>query len=225
MAGDNGYPYCVPINHYYCEQDGKIYFHGGKIGHRVDAVKSCDKVCFTVYDKGFLKEGDWALNVKSVVVFGRMRIVEDFDRAIELCRQLSYKFTSDESYIDKHRASYISNFEQKIEDMYEPYIRPQENSSHCGCTELTVKGEKTDIYITNKSGFSFNASCYTQEELASKRHNFELEKCDNNVICIDFYHSGVGTNSCGPELKEKYRVPLPHASGEITLCFKNKQQS
>ena len=58
MAGDNGYPYCVPINHYYCEQDGKIYFHGGKIGHRVDAVKSCDKVCFTVYDKGFLKEGD-----------------------------------------------------------------------------------------------------------------------------------------------------------------------
>ena len=101
MAGDNGYPYCVPINHYYCEQDGKIYFHGGKIGHRVDAVKSCDKVCFTVYDKGFLKEGDWALNVKSVVVFGRMRIVEDFDRAIELCRQLSYKFTNDESYIDE----------------------------------------------------------------------------------------------------------------------------
>lgn len=136
-----------------------------------------------------------------------------------------YGFGPYESYIDKHRASYISNFEQKIEDMYEPYIRPQENSSHCGCTELTVKGEKTDIYITNKSGFSFNASCYTQEELASKRHNYELEKCDDNVICIDFYHSGVGTNSCGPELKEKYRVPLPHASGEITLCFKNKQQS
>ena len=48
-----------------------------------------------------MKEGDWALNVKSVVIFGRMRIVEDFDRAIELCRQLSYKFTNDESYIDK----------------------------------------------------------------------------------------------------------------------------
>ena len=101
MAGDDGYPYCVPINHYYSQDDGKIYFHGGKTGHRVDAVKACDKVCFTVYDKGFLKEGDWALNVKSVVVFGRMRIVEDFDRAIELCRQLSYKFTNDESYIDK----------------------------------------------------------------------------------------------------------------------------
>ncbi|WP_028505757.1 pyridoxamine 5'-phosphate oxidase family protein [Ruminococcus sp. FC2018] len=101
MAGDDGYPYCVPINHYYSQDDGKIYFHGGKTGHRVDAVKACDKVCFTVYDKGSVKDGDWALSVKSVVVFGRIRIVEDFDKAVELCRQLSYKFTDDESYIDE----------------------------------------------------------------------------------------------------------------------------
>ena len=97
MIGDDGYPYGVPINHYY--ENGKLYFHGGKIGHRVDAVKKCDKVCYTVFDKGYLKEGDWALNVKSVIVFGRIRIVEDFDEAIELCRKLSYKFTDDESYI------------------------------------------------------------------------------------------------------------------------------
>ena len=101
MTGDDGYPYCVPINHYYSQDDGKIYFHGGKTGHRVDAVKACDKVCFTVYDKGSVKDGDWALSVKSVVVFGRIRIVEDFDKAVELCRQLSYKFTDDESYIDE----------------------------------------------------------------------------------------------------------------------------
>ena len=101
MAGDDGYPYCVPINHYYSQDDGKMYFHGGKTGHRVDAVKACDKVCFTVYDKGSVKDGDWALSVKSVVVFGRIRIVEDFDKAVELCRQLSYKFTDDESYIDE----------------------------------------------------------------------------------------------------------------------------
>ena len=99
MIGDDGYPYGVPINHYY--EKGKLYFHGGKIGHRVDAVKKCDKVCYTVFDKGYLKEGDWALNVKSVIVFGRIRIVEDFDEAIELCRKLSYKFTDDESYINE----------------------------------------------------------------------------------------------------------------------------
>ncbi len=100
VIGDGGYPYCVPINHYYDPESGRIYFHGGRIGHRVDAVKANDKVCYTVFDKGFLKEGDWALNVTSVVIFGRMSIVGDFDRAVELCRRLSYKFTDDESYIN-----------------------------------------------------------------------------------------------------------------------------
>ena len=101
MIGDEGYPYGVPINHYYNEADGRLYFHGGKVGHRVDAVRSCDKVCYTVFDKGFLKEGDWALNVRSVICFGRIRIVEDQQKAIELCRQLCYKFTDDEDYISR----------------------------------------------------------------------------------------------------------------------------
>ncbi len=99
MLGDDGYPYGVPINHYYNEADGRLYFHGGKVGHRVDAVKSCDKVSYCVFDKGYLKEGDWALNVKSVIAFGRIRIVEDEQKAMELCRQLCYKFTDDENYI------------------------------------------------------------------------------------------------------------------------------
>ncbi len=100
VVGDNGYPYGVPINHYYDEETGQLYFHGGKIGHRVDAVKGCNKVCYTVFDKGCLKPGDWALNVKSVIIFGRISIVEDEARAIDLCRRLSYKFTDDENYIN-----------------------------------------------------------------------------------------------------------------------------
>lgn len=100
MLGDGGYPYGVPINHYYDEETGRLYFHGGRIGHRVDAVKACDKVCYTVFDKGFLKEGDWALNVTSVIIFGRMRLVTDEARAIDLCRRLSHRFTQDEAYIE-----------------------------------------------------------------------------------------------------------------------------
>lgn len=99
VIGDNGYPYGVPINHYYDEESGKLYFHGAKFGHRIDAVQQCDKVCYTVFDHGFRKEGDWALNVKSVIIFGRMRAVENEERAIELCRRLCYKFTDDEDYI------------------------------------------------------------------------------------------------------------------------------
>ena len=51
------------------------------------------------------------------------------------------------------------------------------------------------------------ASAYTQEELTKKPHNFELEKCDSTVLCVDAYQSGIGSNSCGPALAEAYRVP------------------
>ncbi|HCJ41039.1 MAG TPA: 5-nitroimidazole antibiotic resistance protein, partial [Ruminococcus sp.] len=65
VLGDEDYPYALPINHYYNDEDGHIYFHGAKFGHRVDAVKRHDKVSFCVYDEGFRREGEWALNIKS----------------------------------------------------------------------------------------------------------------------------------------------------------------
>lgn len=100
VLGDDDYPYGVPINHYYNEADGHIYFHGGKIGHRVDAVKKHDKVSFCVFDKGYRKEGEWALNVRSVIVFGRLVPVEDNEKLLDICRRLSHKFTDDEDYIE-----------------------------------------------------------------------------------------------------------------------------
>ncbi len=101
VLGDDDYPYGMPINHYYNKDDGKIYFHGGKFGHKIDAMKKHNKVSFCVYDQGFTKEGDWALNIRSVIVFGKIEFIEDFDRTIEICRQLSYKFTDDDNYIDE----------------------------------------------------------------------------------------------------------------------------
>lgn len=114
-----------------------------------------------------------------------------------------------ESYIDKHRASYIGNFSALISEMHEDYTRPQENSSHYGCEYMMLTDGNVKIRFEAGEHFSFNASEYTEEELAGKRHNFELEKCTDNVICIDYKMAGVGSNSCGPELNEKYRVPIP----------------
>ena len=99
VQGDDGYPYGTPLNHWYCEDDGHLYFHSGMSGHRIDALKKCDKVSFCVYDQGYRKEGDWALYIKSVIVFGRMRPVEDHDRAMEISRKLSVKYTDDMEYI------------------------------------------------------------------------------------------------------------------------------
>ncbi|MBQ8922652.1 MAG: pyridoxamine 5'-phosphate oxidase family protein [Oscillospiraceae bacterium] len=101
VIGDDGYPYGMPMNHWYCEADGKLYFHGGKSGHKIDALRRCEKASFCVYDSGVREEGDWALTIRSVIVFGRITLIDDPERVIEISRQLSYKFTQDEDYIDR----------------------------------------------------------------------------------------------------------------------------
>lgn len=100
VLGDDDYPYGMPINHFYNDEDGKIYFHGGKSGHKVDAVLKHDKASFCVYDQGYRKDGDWALNIRSVIVFGRIEVIEDMEKVYDISRRLSYKFTDDESYIE-----------------------------------------------------------------------------------------------------------------------------
>ena len=101
VIGDDGYPYCMPMNHYYCADDGHIFFHSAVVGHRADALKKCDRVCFCVYDEGYKREGEWSLNIKSVIVFGRMRIMDDHEKAMDMVRRLSAKFTDDTEYVER----------------------------------------------------------------------------------------------------------------------------
>lgn len=101
MIGDDGYPYGIPLNHFYSEDDEMLYFHCAKTGHKLDAIKACDKVSFCVYDKGYRKEGEWALNINSVVIFGRMKFVTDEEKTREICINLARKFTDDEEYLEK----------------------------------------------------------------------------------------------------------------------------
>ena len=101
VNGDDGYPYGMPMDHWYCEEDGCLYFHSGKKGHRTDAMRRCSKASYCVYDSGYRKEGEWSLNIKSVILFGHLEIIENFDRAMAVTRQLSLKYTDDIEYIDR----------------------------------------------------------------------------------------------------------------------------
>ena len=101
VLGDDDYPYGLPINHFYCEEDGKLYFHSGMKGHKIDAIRRHDEASFCVYDSGYRKEGEWALNIRSVIVFGRIEIIEEKDKIYDIARRLSYKFTDDEAYIER----------------------------------------------------------------------------------------------------------------------------
>ena len=90
LLGDNDYPYAVPISHVYL--DGKLYFHGAKEGHKLDAIKKHSKVSYCVMDKGVKKEDSWWYTFKSVIVFGNIRILIDEAEKIDKLTHLGNKF-------------------------------------------------------------------------------------------------------------------------------------
>ena len=114
-----------------------------------------------------------------------------------------------ETYIDKHHAGYHGVFRSSVAELQEDYIRPQENGSHYDCDYVVVKSPELALTVGTGNPlqtFSFNASVYTQEELETKKHNYELEPCGSTVLCLDHKLAGIGSKSCGPDLSEKYRV-------------------
>ncbi len=101
VIGDDGWPYGIWLNPHYRESDGRIYFHGAKEGHKIDALRKDSRVAFTVIDEGVRDEGGWAYTFRSVVVFGRIEFVEDHEFALELCRELARRFNPSEEDIEK----------------------------------------------------------------------------------------------------------------------------
>jgi len=106
VVTEEGYPYGMPMNHWYEEDDGCIYFHCGRKGHRLDALQENDRVSYCVMDEGRKTDGDWAWIVRSVVVFGRMEVIDDAEAVIRITEKLCHKFTDDEDYIQNE----IRNF-------------------------------------------------------------------------------------------------------------------
>ena len=110
-----------------------------------------------------------------------------------------------ESYCDKHQAASHGLYRANVSDLHEDYIRPQENGSHYDCEYAELNNSRYGIVVSAENAFSFNASYYTQEELERKMHNYELTESDSVVFCVDYALNGIGSNSCGPVVLDKYR--------------------
>lgn len=104
MHGDDGYPYAIPINYIYDRAAQKIYFHGAKRGHKVDALRACDKVCFTVYGNETIRNEAWAPHLQSVVVFGRCQLLKAGPSASARLKQFATKYYPTEALVDKEIA-------------------------------------------------------------------------------------------------------------------------
>ena len=90
LLGDGGYPYAVPISYVYV--DGKLYFHSALSGHKVDAIRNCDKASFCVIDKDDVQPEKYTTYFRSVIAFGRIHIIEHEQEKLETARLLGDRY-------------------------------------------------------------------------------------------------------------------------------------
>lgn len=100
VLGDGGYPYAVPMNFVYSE--GKIYFHCALEGHKLDAIRSCDKASFNTIDTPVKHNpDDWWYYIKSVTAFGKISVMPDGDGKIAALTLLGNKYFPSADYTQK----------------------------------------------------------------------------------------------------------------------------
>lgn len=91
--GDEEYPYAVPVSYVY--DNGKIYFHSAKSGHKIDAIANNPKVSFAVIDEDTIVSEEYTSYFRSVIAFGKARIVEG-DEWTESFKALVEKYSGDQ---------------------------------------------------------------------------------------------------------------------------------
>ena len=124
-----------------------------------------------------------------------------------------------ENYCDMHLHTTTGWFKSNASAEYVPYIRPQEHGNHANCKALYFEN---GLHFTTEEVFEINVSDYSTQALTAAEHIDELRKNGAVNVRIDYKDSGVGSNSCGPELMNKYRLEEKdiHFSFAISL-FQN----
>ena len=148
----------------------------------------------------------------------------------EFDRVMWYGLGPQENYPDMQLSALLGQYASLVDDLHEPYVRPQENGSRGGARALSVTdilgaglmivGEET----YEDKGFSFSAHPYTAEALDKAEHTFELKAEDKTVLSLDWRMGGIGSNSCGPLPMDKYCLSLKEpASFTVVMRPYNRQ--
>ena len=93
LLGDDGYPYAVPLSYVY--HDGKLYFHSASSGHKIDAVKQYPKASFCVIDQDKIIPEKYTTHYRSVIAFGKVRLLENQEEMRTIATVLAMKYSSD----------------------------------------------------------------------------------------------------------------------------------
>ena len=134
LAGDDGYPYAVPLSYLY--EDGKLLFHCAREGHKLDAVARCDKASFCVIDQDRVVPEEYTTYFRSVIAFGRIRVIGDDGERRSAVERLALKY---------HPGDTRENRNRYIDNEWAPLCMLEMTVEHLSgkqATELLQAGEK-----------------------------------------------------------------------------------
>ena len=134
-------------------------------------------------------------------------------------RVMWYGLGPHENYPDMHDSALLGKYAAQVADLHEPYERPQENGARGGTRIVSLIDQLGAGFMAIYEqgfgeGFSFSAHDYTDQALTEAEHTPELEGCGMTVLNIDYRQGGLGSNICGPEPQEQYKLFL---SEPVTL--------
>ena len=101
VAGDGGYPYAVPLSYVY--QEGTLFFHCAKAGHKLDALRRCSKASFCVIDQDQVVPPEYTTYFRSAIAFGTVRVVEDPEEKQNALLLLARRYAPEQSQTDHQR--------------------------------------------------------------------------------------------------------------------------
>lgn len=109
LNGDDGFPYGLPLNFYYDEDNNTLYFHGTKTGYKIDCIEKSPKASFTALLEEGVSDDGWSKNVSSVVAYGLLEEIEDSDFARDALEKLAQKYYPSEDLVEENIKANFKN--------------------------------------------------------------------------------------------------------------------
>lgn len=141
----------------------------------------------------------------------KMRIKDTLEQIVY------YGMGPGENYVDSKSACRMGIFQNSVEGMGTNYVYPQENGHRENVRWFAAGDGRKSLLATMESPLGLNLSYYTDEEIETAAHPFELKRSGDIIVHLDYRHSGLGSNSCGEEQQEEYKVKRQDFTMAFTL--------
>lgn len=201
--------------HMLSERINDVSFKESEAGFIIE-VKST--IGATTKDWGFkaittytiLKDGSLILDV-AATKFGKgpltlPKIGWQFELNPDLQNVAWYGLGPNETYVDSCQAGFINYWKNTVDELFTPYVRPQENGNHLDTRYVMLTDERGVGLKVSSDSFNFSANNYSTAGIDQAEHTSELHKVDFVELNIDYKQYGIGSASCGPDVLPEYRL-------------------